>query len=130
MGALSRQNSTAKPAVPGARSGPGPSGHGRDGIAFLGRRHLRPFHAGFRALDGGLAGSESEPSTGARRAAGSGQIPIGHPGRPPATPWSGDVTIAVECPIARRDFVERGCALSMMPVLVSIAESLDERTRH
>ena len=43
----------------------------RDGIAFLGRRHLRPFHAGFRALDGGLAGSESEPSTGARRAAGS-----------------------------------------------------------
>jgi len=33
-------------------------------------------------------------------------------------------------PHRRRDFVERGCALSMMPVLVSIAESLDERTRH
>jgi hypothetical protein len=40
--------------------------------------------------------------------------------------------LAVECP----DFVERGCALSMVPILVSIAESLDakpslgDRTRH
>jgi hypothetical protein len=107
--ATAKKNRLARPkaAVPEPAPDPGPAGkgHGRDRTAFLGSRHLRPFHAAFLALGGhpeGRKGGQFRDCPPFGRAPGgpaevvrfshlsTGQFRAAHPGgRGRAPAWRG-----------------------------------------